>query len=87
MQLGLQNQEICKLRGTYQHSSGGGCKTSKHHLAKIRVGKLGFEHSPPRRAHCVTVPFQILDDVDRVFSGITSGGRRPGERAVPVQVR
>ena len=70
MRLGLQNQDIFKLRRTYQHSSGGSCKTSKRHLAKIRLGKLGCERLPPRHAHCV--PSGILDVVARVFSGIVS---------------
>ena len=78
VRLGLRNQEIFKLRGTYQHSSGGACKTSKRHLAKIRLGKLGFERRPPRRAHCIS--FEILDDVARIFSDIASGGGRYGDR-------
>ena len=77
MQLGLKNQDIFKLRRTYRHLSGGSCKTSKRHLAKIRLGKLGFECCPPRHAHCV--PFGILNVVARVFSGITSGNGRYGD--------
>ena len=77
---GLENQEILKLRGTYQHSSRGGCITSKRHLTKRQrgLGKLLFECRPPRRAHCVS--FEILGDVAHIFSGIPSGGGRYGDR-------
>ena len=39
----------------------------------------------PRSAYYV--PFEILDDVAQVFSGIASGGDRPRERVNTVQVR
>lgn len=37
---------------------------------KIGLSNLGFERRPLRRAHCI--PFEILDDVARAFSGITN---------------
>ena len=48
------------------------------HLAKIGLGKFGFECCPPRRAH--RVAFEILNQIIRIFGRIASLGSRPGER-------
>jgi len=79
MRLGLQNQEIFELPGTYQHSSWSEYRASKcRHLAKIRLGKLGFERCLPRHAH--RVPLEVFDDVAHIFSGIASADGRYGDR-------
>ena len=43
------NQEIFKLRGTYQHSPGCGCKASKRHLAEMVVNSASSDvlHEAP----------------------------------------
>ena len=84
MRLDLQNQEIFKLPGTYQHPSGGGAKPRYITLRKGH-GKLGLERRPSRHAHCV--PSEIVDGTTHVFSGIASGGGHCGGRGESVGCR